>query len=106
LYRCDTDVEMTWCETKDETCRGQEEGVNWGKGWVECDFSTQLPVNHGNVGATVGITFVVTVVVCIGVFVLFLWGYKKYLDGHRRRYSAELLEPATSGAYENYATHK
>jgi len=103
---CDTDVEMTWCETKDETCRGQEEGVNWGKGWVECDFSTQLPVNHGNVGATVGITFVVTVVVCIGVFVLFLWGYKKYLDGHRRRYSAELLEPATSGAYENYATHK
>ena len=80
--RCDPSETYSWCETMDQTCRGQKEGVNAGEGWVECDFSTQLPVvekSSSHVATAIGVTFIMTVIFSFGVFALFIYAYKQYL---------------------------
>jgi len=92
IQRCDPATTLSWCDTTQLTCRDQE-GEAFGDGWAYCNPETQeaLPAK-GGVGKAVGVTFVLTVMFCVALFIGFLLGYRRYLNRHKRGYSQDLLE--------------
>jgi hypothetical protein len=92
IQRCDVSTTLSWCDTTQMACRDQENEAI-GDGWAYCNPLTQqaLPPKSG-VGKAVGVTFVLTVMFCVALFIGFLLGYRKYLNRHKRGYSQDLLE--------------
>lgn len=90
---CETTATESWCQTTSMHCRDQE-GDSVNDGWVYCDPYTQLAVHHKrNISGAIGVTFLLTTILCTTIFIGFLLGYRRYLNRHKRGYSQELLEP-------------
>jgi hypothetical protein len=89
IQECAPDEEYSYCSTEQWWCKQQVEGDSAGNGWVACDPESNRATGRSSkkaVGMAIGITFLVTVIVCTLCFLGLVMGVRQYLNKHKKSY--------------------